>query len=196
MISAARTRVDAGVFASSINFIRIVATAEEPCWSRAVVCPNAARRAARKAASNSGSFIQRSSVLVPIPAERAASSTLRWESSAAIASSILRPNFTPDRAIRCQLMPNGRNYGGGHRRSIAFRDSLHYSLACVRKQSDECRDRNGGQEKRNNGNIPYRRREQHQCPRQSAGRFRGRNIRQPAGARGSRRQLGGQPADR
>ena len=50
MISAARTRVDAGVFASSINFIRIVAAAEEPCWSRAVVCPNAARRAFRKAA--------------------------------------------------------------------------------------------------------------------------------------------------
>jgi uncharacterized protein (TIGR03435 family) len=52
MVSAARTRVDAGVFASSINFMRIVAAAEEPCWSRAVVCPKAARRAARKAASN------------------------------------------------------------------------------------------------------------------------------------------------
>src|ERR1022692_1751598 len=167
MASAARTRVDAGVFASSINFIRIVAAAEEPCWSRAVVCPNAARRAARKAASNSGSFIQRSSVLVPIPAERAASSTLRWESSAAIASSILRPNFTPDRAIRCQLMPNGRNYGGGHRRSIAFRDSLHYSLACVPKRSDECRDRaERGTTKENGYDFHHRRTKQHHSARQ------------------------------
>src|SRR5216684_586779 len=31
-------------------------------------------------------------------------------------------------------MPNGRNYGGGHRSSIDLRDSLHYSLACVPKR--------------------------------------------------------------
>src|SRR6202171_5770982 len=162
MISAARTRVDAGVFASSINFIRIVATAEEPCWSRAVVCPNAARRAARKAASNPGSFIQRSSVLGPIPAVRAASSTLRCESSAAIASSILRPNFTPDRAIRCQLMPNGRNYGGGHRPSFANVDSFQNSLACVAHRSDECRDRaERGTKENDYADFHHRRTEQH-----------------------------------
>ena len=78
MISAARTRVEAGVFWSSITFMRIVAAAEDPCWSRAVVCPYAARRAARKVASNSASFCQRKSVLTAIPTVRAASSSSAW----------------------------------------------------------------------------------------------------------------------
>jgi len=40
-----------------------------------------------------------------MPAARAASSTLRWVSSAAIASSRFRPILDPCPAIRCQLVP-------------------------------------------------------------------------------------------
>src|SRR6266436_942320 len=46
--SAARTRTDAGVLGSIIVFSRVVAAAEAPCWSRAMDCENAARRASRR----------------------------------------------------------------------------------------------------------------------------------------------------
>src|SRR6266852_1280995 len=124
-----------------MTFNSVETAALEACCIRAIDCPNAARRASRYAVRNSGSFIQRSSVLVPIPAVRAASSTLRWVSSAAIASSILRPNFTPDRAIRCQLTPREPNCGTVHRRSIAFLDFRQNSLAFPTHRSDPCRDR-------------------------------------------------------
>src|SRR5260370_27350725 len=43
--SATRARTDAGVFWSISSFSSVVAAAEVPCWSRAMACPNAARRA-------------------------------------------------------------------------------------------------------------------------------------------------------
>jgi hypothetical protein len=49
MHSAARTLVEAGEFWSSMIFIKVVAAADEPCWRRAIDCPNAARRASRYA---------------------------------------------------------------------------------------------------------------------------------------------------
>src|SRR5258708_6995939 len=45
--SATRARTDAGVFWSISSFSSVVAAAEVPCWSRAMACPNAARRASR-----------------------------------------------------------------------------------------------------------------------------------------------------
>jgi hypothetical protein len=45
--SAARTRTDAGALASIMIFSSVVAAAEVPCWSRAMDCPNASRRACR-----------------------------------------------------------------------------------------------------------------------------------------------------
>jgi hypothetical protein len=49
-----------------------------PCWSRAMACPNAARRASRYAVWNSGTLNQQRRVLAPMPATLAASSMLRW----------------------------------------------------------------------------------------------------------------------
>src|SRR5438477_6854202 len=46
MHSAARTLVEKGAFWSNMIFKRVVAAADEPCWSRAIVCETASRRAA------------------------------------------------------------------------------------------------------------------------------------------------------
>jgi hypothetical protein len=46
------------VFASIIVFSRVVAAAAVPCWSRAIDWLNAARRASRQAAWNSGILSQ------------------------------------------------------------------------------------------------------------------------------------------
>src|SRR5450432_2870289 len=95
MHSAARTRVDAGVFWSSMILSKVVAAAVEPCCKRAMDCENAARRASRYAVWNSGSFNHRRRVVGSMPMDFAASSILRWVSSAAIASSCLRLYFAP-----------------------------------------------------------------------------------------------------
>src|SRR5260370_2607137 len=86
--SATRARTDAGGFGSMRRFRRVVAAPERPCWSRAMDWPNAARRACRYAVWNSGTFSHRRRVAYPMPAVRAASSTFRWVSKAAFASSI------------------------------------------------------------------------------------------------------------
>jgi hypothetical protein len=81
-LSAARRRQDGGELASTMIFSSVDEAALVACWSRAMDCPYASRRACRYAASNSGSFIHRRSVLGTIPIDFAASSTLRWVSRA------------------------------------------------------------------------------------------------------------------
>jgi len=88
-------RVDAGALACTISFSTVVTAALEACCSRAIDCENARRLAARYAASNFGSFIQRRSVLAETFTAPAASSMFRCVRSAAIASSFFRPNFAP-----------------------------------------------------------------------------------------------------
>ena len=92
-LSAARTRVDGGVAGSTITLSNVVAAAVEACCKRAIDCPYAPRRAARYAASKSGPFSQRNSVLAGVLQARAASSTLRLEHKATIASSWLASQF-------------------------------------------------------------------------------------------------------
>ena len=82
-------------YSSTTILSSIEAAAPEACVSRAMACPNAARRASRKAAWNSGNFCQRMSVAVETLTERAASSTLRAVSTAATASASLRLSFVP-----------------------------------------------------------------------------------------------------
>ena len=102
--SAARKRVPAGAFVSNMIFNRVVTAAPAPSCSRASDCQNAVRRASRYAASNSGSLVQRRSVLALIRIARAASSTFLCESSAAIACSFLWSNFAPCPNI-CHHLP-------------------------------------------------------------------------------------------
>ena len=61
--SAARSRVAAGAFGSSMIFSTVVAAAPAASCSRPMAWENTVRRASRHAAWNSGSFIHRDSVL-------------------------------------------------------------------------------------------------------------------------------------
>src|SRR5271167_2298462 len=76
-MSAARSRADAGPLWSTRTFSTADTAALDACCSRAVHCPNAARRAFRQASANSGAFIQRSKVLTDTPTALAASSRFR-----------------------------------------------------------------------------------------------------------------------
>jgi len=80
MHSAARTRTEAGAAGSISIFNSVVAAAVDPCWSRAVYWPNAARLASRYSLSNSGTLIQRKSVFVPMSVSitRAPRSSSMW----------------------------------------------------------------------------------------------------------------------
>src|SRR5207248_10229324 len=69
-------------------------------------------------------------------ATRAASSTVRWESRAAMAASCLRPSFCSwPTTQHLRLLENTSSP------TFAIADFLHNPLACVRGQSDECCDR-------------------------------------------------------
>src|ERR1035441_5571134 len=83
-----------------------------------------------------------------MPATLAASSMFRWVSSAAIASSFLRPNFPPGGFISLQIPPCGpvcrapsAPRSDLHRQLFAVVDLLHNLLAFQALRSDRCHDR-------------------------------------------------------
>src|ERR1017187_447154 len=133
MHSAARTRTDAGEAASTKVFIRVVAAAGAACCSLAIDCEKVARRAARYARSNSGSFIHRISVGTEIPTTRAASSWFFCVNRAATATSILRLNLEPWPFIWYQLRSSAGPVAGFALPSPTQRFCLLYE----RDQSDE-----------------------------------------------------------
>src|ERR1035437_7345594 len=109
-----------------------------------------------------------------MPVTLAASSMFRWVSSAAIASSFLRPNFPPGGFISPPFPPcwpfRTAASPPPHRESFASVDFLHNSLAFQALRSDPCDDRAERGTKENDYEDTYdRRAEQHHGVRHPRG---------------------------
>jgi hypothetical protein len=112
MLSADRTFTAAGVLGSTITFPNVETAAADIWWSRPIACEYTAHFAARKAAWNSGTCNQRSSVFGAMPTARAASSVFRVHEQGGDRLFLLSPEF-------CSV--------AGHLRTSAYQpaSSLH-----------------------------------------------------------------------